>query len=86
MLTDEIIEALKILPENDCDLETITIFLNPDYSRYTSKDEKAIFKNDIKSELELLIKEKKIKKRKKRIFTVSNKEDDFILYEIFMNK
>ena len=83
MLEDEIIEALKILPENDCDLESIAIFLNPNYSKYNLIDEKMIFQNDIKDELKLLIKEKKIKKRRKRIFTVNNKEDDLIPYEIY---
>ena len=83
MLTDEIIEALKIIPEDDCDLESIAIFLNPNYSKYNLTDEKTIFQNDIKDELKSLIKEKRVKKRRKRIFTVNNKEDDLIPYEIY---
>lgn len=83
MLIDEITEAIKILPENDCDLETIAIFLNPNYKRFSKKDEKTIFCNDIKEEIKSLIKEKLIKKRKKQIFTINNKEDDYISYEIY---
>lgn len=83
MLVDEIIRALKVLPENDCDLETIAIFLNLNYSRCSLKYEKTIFQNDIREEINLLMKEKKVKKRKRKIFTVNNKEDDFIPYEIY---
>jgi len=67
MLENEIIEAIKSLPENDRDLDTITIVLNPNYQRYTMKTERTIFQNDIKDELNYMIEKKMIKKIKRRI-------------------
>jgi len=67
MLENEIIEAIKSLPENDRDLDTIMIVLNPNYQRYTMKTERTIFQNDIKDELNYMIEKKMIKKIKRRI-------------------
>ncbi|MGV9198793.1 MAG: hypothetical protein ACOC4M_08130 [Promethearchaeia archaeon] len=63
----KVLEAISSLPRNDCDVNTICIYLNSNYNNYSPLDEYNILKKRVKKALDDLIDAEKVRKIAKKL-------------------